>query len=181
MGRDDPFQSFGVAPTKGNSASNKLPLFVTLTRNVDIRILLIGSILPDLIDKPLGYLFRDILSSGRTLGHTLLFLILISIVGFYLYFSHRRTSIPTLSFGTLTHLVLDRMWRIPSTLFWPIYGFSFAKEDVADWIPKMLSGLMTDSEIYVAEILGAAILCWFILVLIRRRTVYDLLIRGQIK
>ena len=50
----------------------------SLANRIDIRVLLIGSLLPDIIDKPLGYLFfRETFSNVRIFSHTLLFLILL--------------------------------------------------------------------------------------------------------
>jgi len=83
---------------KTSAVSPKSPLnqpaswLTSLARNVDIRVLLIGSLLPDIIDKPLGHIFfREALSSGRTIGHTLFFLILITLAGLLLYRYGKKT------------------------------------------------------------------------------------------
>ena len=48
----------------------------SLPAYLDIRLLLIGSLLPDIIDKPVGQLiFRETFSNGRIFSHTLLFLL----------------------------------------------------------------------------------------------------------
>lgn len=74
--------SSSVAPPQKSSQPSVLDSVASF---VDIRTLLIGSLLPDIIDKPLGHLlFREALSNGRTYGHTLLFLLLISTIGAYL-------------------------------------------------------------------------------------------------
>ena len=76
-----------ISPTRDSHSSNSKPssktsLFRSLANRVDIRFLLIGSLLPDIIDKPIGvYFFRETFSNGRIFSHTLLFLISITIIG----------------------------------------------------------------------------------------------------
>ena len=149
---------------------------VSLGNFIDIRLLLIGSLLPDIIDKPIGLLFfRNTIRNGRTFSHTLLFLFLITLAAFYVYKRYRRTGLLALWFGTLTHLIFDQMWRTPQTLFWPFYGFTFAKADITDWIANMLHSLLTNPQVYIPELMGAAILIWFLLVLIQgHKTLYFL-------
>jgi len=62
-------------------SGNKAAHLASLVKQIDIRVLIIGSLLPDVIDKPVGiYLFRSTFSNGRIFCHTLLFLILISLL-----------------------------------------------------------------------------------------------------
>ena len=69
------------------SAVTRRPFsFIALGTLLDIRLLLLGSLLPNIIDKPLGQIiFRESLSNGRIFTHTFLFLILITTAGYYLY------------------------------------------------------------------------------------------------
>ncbi|MFC2004715.1 metal-dependent hydrolase [Chloroflexota bacterium] len=175
-------QSTGVSSRQDSSATGRLSWLTFLATNIDIRILLIGSLLPDIIDKPLGHaIFRGTISNGRIISHTLLFLILIMLVGLYLYKRHRRTSLLTLSFGIFTHLIFDQMWRAPRTLFWPIYGFAFGRADLTDWIPNMFYALMTDPQVYVPELVGIAILIWFTITLVRKQKIFSFLRYGQVQ
>ena len=152
----------------------------SLAARMDIRLLLIGSLLPDIIDKLVGhFFFRETFNNGRIFSHTLLFLVLITAVGLYLRRHwHQRWLFP-LAFGTLTHLIFDQMWRTPRTLFWPGFGFGFSRADISDWIPNILHALVSDPEVYVPELLGAAILIWFALTLWRRRKIYAFIRHGQ--
>ena len=139
----------------------------SLVNRIDIRVLLIGSLLPDIIDKPLGYLFfRETFSNVRLFSHTLLFLILITIAGFILYRYRRKTWLFVLSFGTFTHLLCDQMWRIPQTLFWPMYGFTFIKKDLTHWVERVGTYLVTDTAAYIPEIVGGVILILFLWVVV---------------
>jgi len=147
---------------------------------MDTRLLLVGALLPDIIDKPVGLFFlRDIFGHGRLFSHTLLFFALFALAGLYLYLRHNRGWMLVLAFGTFTHLLLDQMWLTPTTLFWPFSGFAFEKGDPAGWVPGILHALLTNPEVYVPELVGAAILLWFGLTLVRRRKVSAFIRYGQ--
>lgn len=152
----------------------------SLSRYVDLRLLLIGSLLPDIIDKPIGtFFFRETFSNGRIFSHSLLFLAIISFIGFYLYIHRRKTWLLVLSFGTFMHLVLDQMWSIPHTLLWPVYGFTFTKRNISGLIPYLIHTLQTNPGTYVPELVGFAILVWFGWLLVRRRQVTNFLRFGR--
>ena len=168
-------------PTLNDSLNHKASWLTSLARHVDIRLLLIGSLLPDIIDKPLGhFFFREALSNGRIFGHTLLFLILLTIAGLYLYWRLSKIWPLNLSFGTLIHLIFDQMWQTPKTLLWPLFGFAFEREDITDWIPNILNSLLTKPEVYVPELVGGAIIIWFTWIVLRRRKFFSFIKYGQI-
>jgi len=87
-------------------------------RWADLAFLALGSMLPDIIDKPLGLLAFGTLAAGRTIGHTLLFLLVLAALAFYL----KDLRLASVSIGVLAHLVLDFMWQSPVILFWPLLG-----------------------------------------------------------
>lgn len=143
---------------------------------VDYRLVLIGSLLPDIIDKPVGiYLFRETFSNGRIFGHTLLFLLFLLFLGLYLHYRFRWSGGLILCFCSTIHLLLDGMWSDPQTLLWPLYGFAFEKEDLALWIPHLIYALKTQPQVYLSECLGALCLAGFgVELLLRRRVLYFL-------
>lgn len=162
-------------------AVSKASWLTYLGNRVDIRLLLVASLLPDIIDKPIGaYLLAGTFSSGRIFCHTLLFLALLTFAGIYLYRSRGRTWLLVLSFGTLTHLILDEMWLAPRTLLWPLYGSAFEPVDLSDWTLRLLRALLHDPGAYLPEILGGAILIWFLYALVRRNMVYAFIKRGVV-
>ena len=178
-------------PTKENRSSKHpepsarvgiRPLsFTSLGNHLDIRLLLIGSLLPDIIDKPLGqFFFRETFSNGRIFCHTLPFLILITLAGYYLYRNRRKTWLFVLSFGTFIHLIQDQMWLTHKTLLWPIYGLAVEKIDLTHWMQNIFYELRTDPELYVPEIVGAMILVAFVAMLVRRERVYLFIRKGQV-
>ena len=153
-----------------------------LADRIDIRILLIGSLLPDIIDKPVGMLFfRETLSSGRIFSHTLFFLILITIAGLFVFYRQRKSYLLVLSFGTFTHLILDEMWRTPQTLLWPFYGITFNRVDIEEWLPSIIEALITSPATYLPELVGAAILVWFAVTLVYRRDILRFLKSGRLR
>ena len=126
--------------------------FVSLSHRVDLRVLLVGSLLPDIIDKPIGLLvFPDLFGTGRLFCHTLLFCLLLA-----------------LSYGSAMHLVLDGMWRSPETLLWPAMGLILRGETHDQWLRTIFFALFTNPEAYLPEIAGAMILVPLSLVIVRR-------------
>lgn len=92
----------------------------------DIRIIPIciaGALLPDLIDKPLGYLLLpQTLDSGRTFCHTLLIVGIITVVALITWRSRHKFLILGLAGTVLLHQILDEMWYDPVTWFYPLLG-----------------------------------------------------------
>ncbi len=132
----------------------------SLTRRIDFRLIFVGSMLADIIDKPLGiWLLRDTLSNGRVFSHTFRFTLVLVVLGIYLYLSKGGLGLLYLSFGCLTHLIFDEMWLAPrTTLLWPLYAWSFLKTDVGHWPKRVLASLLTEPSVYIPEIIGALLL-----------------------
>jgi hypothetical protein len=147
---------------------------------VDYRLVLLGALLPDLVDKPLGiFLFQDTFSSGRIFAYTLLFAVLLLAVGSFLYARRGRAGLVWLSFGAFIHLGLDEMWHSPRTLLWPAFGWGFERQDTGHWLGRMLSLLVSDPGVYIPEIIGGLILVAFVWYLFRRREVYRFIRTGM--
>lgn len=75
------------------------------------------AMLPDLIDKPLYTLGLAPVNSSRIWGHTLILSLM-----FCLFCWRFWSSLWPWALATPAHLVLDRMWVHPRTLFWPVLG-----------------------------------------------------------
>ena len=102
-----------------------IPQFQTI---IDPTYLVIGSLLPDLIDKPLGIIiYSSTIANGRTIAHTLLFSFTLFLTGLYLYDKRGDTKVLTLASCSIFHLMEDQMWASPRTLFWPFLGWQFRK------------------------------------------------------
>ncbi len=119
---------------------------------VDFRWVLVGAILPDLIDKPLGIALGI---TGRAWAHTALVSLALSVFGLA---AMRRGSAAaaSLALGSWTHLVLDRMWEMPAILWYPLFGFAFPPGDRS--LLTYVTALLTDPFIWGGEIVGAGVL-----------------------
>ena len=132
--------------------------------NINYLFITLGAILPDLIDKPIGrILLGESVANGRLFGHTLLFVLILITIGFFL--KNHRNEIFCLSFATFLHLCEDRMWEMPATLLYPLYGFGFPKGTVMgeNWYDYFLlvfnrSYAPALSYVFVSEMVGTVIL-----------------------
>ncbi len=96
---------------------------------IDPRYLVIGAILPDLIDKPIGeVIFASTFASGRIVGHTLLFSLLLFFIGLYMYERKRDIRGLSLASGSFLHLFEDQMGSDPQTFLWPLFGWNFPRD-----------------------------------------------------
>jgi membrane-bound metal-dependent hydrolase YbcI (DUF457 family) len=123
--------------------------------NIDLRFLAIGSILPDLIDKPVGTIFwAGTFQSGRIYAHTLLFSFLL--MGVVLALTKRgvwRRRWIALAVGSLFHLLLDGMWTNQEAFLWPAFGWSFPPGPEEYWT-GFLDRLLYDPWMIVQEVVG---------------------------
>lgn len=133
---------------------------------------LVGAILPDIIDKPTGeILLADSLSNGRLFAHTLLFIFILLLIGIYIYKYRRSGEIGgfALCFASFIHLCEALMWLFQETLLYPFFGFDFPQGIVEEhWLDfffgaffgtySLSSGL---SYVFVSEWIGISILLTF--------------------
>lgn len=95
---------------------DKLPT----TPDVDLRLLALAAMGPDLLDKPLAtlYFYRRF-HSAVLFAHTLIFNILLAL----LFFRRKRWRPYLIAF--VGHLALDRIWFFHDTFYWPFRGWRF--------------------------------------------------------
>lgn len=116
--------------------------------------LIIGSLLPDIIDKPLLFLG---LGTGRSVSHSLIFL-LISFL-FIHFFTKKNWSISAPYLAAISlHLLLD-LPDIP--YFYPFISYEFPLVEVAilHWFNKIL----TDPIVIITEITGFLFIIFIIM------------------
>ncbi|MGI9609435.1 MAG: metal-dependent hydrolase [Acidimicrobiia bacterium] len=128
---------------------------------MDLRVLLFGAVLPDLIDKPIGsILFTDYFDTGRIYAHTLLFAvgILALVMAVTRRGSAARKRWMALPIGVFLHLLLD-MPLEAELLWWPFLGFefpSFAEGALVD----LIAYLLTSPWVVAQELLGLGYLVY---------------------
>jgi len=146
---------------------------------VDYRFVVLGSLLPDIIDKPL-WLFAssDIFPGGRGYAHTLLFNLALFTCGLILT-RYKKSWLLIVSLCSFMHLILDQMWKDPITLYWPLLG-PLPKGEIAGWLPNMIQALLTQPRVYVPEIIGLVILSLFAYRLVRRKSTINFIRDGAV-
>lgn len=88
--------------------------------NIDYRFVMVGSILPDLIDKPLAILFLiGHAQSFRFLAHTLTFYTILIFLGILRFIIKSRTNILILGICSFIHTILDLSWVFPKIYLYP--------------------------------------------------------------
>jgi len=153
-------------------------LAAPFSRKLPYAWVLAGTLLPDLIDKPLYYAFAAVtgrrgieiglISCTRTLGHTALFVFTLSLIAFAM----KSRTFAALSIGVATHLALDGFqdyWLIEvmkqggesslrlAALF-PFYEARFGDYPFESPVDHLRSSLRTVT--IAAEAVGLAILGW---------------------
>ncbi len=125
---------------------------------IDYRIVFIGALLPDMIDKPLGMIILPF-HNGRIFAHTLLFALIL------LFLSLKKSEFSFLSIAVLLHLAEDEMWLEPRTLLYPLYGMFPERElgTFPEYVARMINEYTHLSSTLFFEIAGIAILILFIL------------------
>ncbi|MCX6678080.1 MAG: metal-dependent hydrolase [Methanothrix sp.] len=129
-----------------------------LLSRVSLPFLALGSMLPDIIDKPLGLIVFGSPNMGRIVAHTLLFLMLLSALSIYF----RDIRLFSLTWGVLIHISLDFMWNSPKTFLWPFLGpFPSAPLlDTMSYLEMLLCGLKNPG-VLIPEIAGLAYIIFF--------------------
>ncbi len=140
-----------------------LVVFYFLKEKVDYRFVIVGSVLPDIIDKPLGQIILySVFQNGRIISHTLLFVAVLTLIGIYVEKRYKSTAVEFLALGAMMHLVLDQMWFTPRTLFWPLLGWSFPTVDLSDYSGFLMNELTNKPSVYLPEIIGFIICAAFV-------------------
>jgi inner membrane protein len=163
------------------SRFSRLLPFGNFMSRLDLRLLAFAALLPDVIDKPLGYyILPGVLGNGRIFAHTLLFTLVLFVIGIILYGRRGRIWGLTLAFGSASHLVLDAMWRTPETLLWPAFGWGFPASGVTNLWRTLWEALTSHPTVYVPEIIGLTILGFIGVRLIMKKRLLHFLKRGRI-
>jgi hypothetical protein len=113
----------------------------------DIRLLVLGGLLPDLIDKPLGHLIMPE-NNGRIFAHSLIFALSLLLIALAY-----RPLMP-LSLGVSMHQLLDGTFLDPGGAAWPFLGpFESTDYQLIEWIHAL-----TDPYTITEEMIGLSII-----------------------
>lgn len=112
---------------------------------IDHRLVMVGAILPDVVDLPAG---------GQWVGHTVVASVVL-LVGIMLATTGRRLlrrQLLAVPIGTFLHLVLDGAWTDTETFWWPAFGLDLGEGG----LPSIERGPLN----VLLELLGLGILVW---------------------
>lgn len=128
---------------------------------VDIRFLLFGAIVPDVVDLSVGtLLLADRYSTGELWSHSLLApSIYMAIVLVATRRGRRRRAWMALGVGWLFHLLIDGMWANQEVFLWPFFGWELPAGAMPYWTAAW-ERAMSDPWRWVTETIGLAYLVW---------------------
>ena len=139
-------------------------------RGYDLRLVAFGSLLPDLIDKPLAIYG---ISPGRGYAHTLIFMLAILLISY-------GVGRYEVAFGNLLHLSFDFIFLEPKVFLWPLFGMHL--DGGMYTFSYYWERIFTSRFIFVTENLG--FLCMVLIIiwyrLYRFEELKNLIIRGRI-
>jgi inner membrane protein len=135
-------------------------VYVTIgRRRVDYRFILLGAVLPDLIDGASCLVYEC--GGGRGAAHSLFANVAVTVLIILLLRGETRLSVFGIGVGWLLHLVADGMWDAPKTFFWPVAGSDFAVSPAEPYSWDLLADPLAHLSTWGGELVGIAILAWF--------------------
>jgi len=116
-----------------------------VVENIDYRLILVGSVLPD-VDKFIGLeLFHRF---DRSIFHSIFWLLLIAAMGVWVFRRFGDTRGLQLTYCWVIHLILDQMWLKPNVLLWPWYSIpSGGNFGVSEFEAYAVHSFTTDSSV----------------------------------
>ena len=141
-------------PTRSRRAASVTNTRSTVLRQIDYRLVALGSLLPDLVDRAqrAGFRVRRSSPDQHFLGHTLLLNVPLLVAGIYFLRRYGDGRLLSLGAAAMTHLLVDPVIRSPETLLWPLFGLEFPAAR------GLSSGLTALSQVGAALVLVMAIL-----------------------
>jgi hypothetical protein len=114
--------------------------------SIDYRFLLVGAILPDVLDAPFG---------GARVAHSVTFAVAVLVVVMLVTIGRRplRKKLLFVPIGMLLHLVFDGAFTDARVFWWPFSGVPWPDAQ----LPTIERGLSVD---LLLELIGAVILGW---------------------
>lgn len=128
---------------------------------VDLRFLLLGAVLPDLLDLPVGtLLLADRYSTGELWAHSLVLPALyMSVVLVTTRRGRSRRAWMAIGIGWLFHLLLDAMWLDQQVFLWPFFGIEIPS-GVSPYWRLAFERAVADPWRWVMETVGLGYLAW---------------------
>lgn len=136
-------------------------VYVTLgRRRVDYRFVLLGAVLPDVLDAVMCPFYAC--AGGRGAAHSLLANVAVTVLIILALRGEMRLSVFGIGVGWLLHLMADGMWDAPRTFFWPIAGFGFDATPAEPYSWDLFTDPAGHAWTWAGELAGLLILAWFV-------------------
>lgn len=125
---------------------------------MDLRMLLLGALLPDLVDTPIGLVFYDSFGGVRLFSHGLILaaVVMVAVVLGTRRGRPRKMWMP-LAIGLLLHIILDALWLDPETLWWPLFGSGFTPAGY-ETASAYIGSVLGDWKVWLGELTGVVYL-----------------------
>jgi hypothetical protein len=122
--------------------------------SVDVRFLVAGVLLPDLIDLTIGTVVAPGLGTGQLWLHTLIApSVVVIVVLVATRRGARRRAWMALAVGMFFHLLLDGMWTSTEVFLWPLFGLDFPAGETPYW-PAAWERALDDPWRWAKEAVG---------------------------
>lgn len=151
---------------------------------IDYRVVLVGSLLPDIIDKPLVQLIYGLQDhSGHFFAHSFIFSSLLILIGIIILKLYRNNNILLLGVCSLLHQLMDILILYPKIFIYPLFSrVLFIVPKNLGLLDKVMSPIykavpyfkdvelyLLEPYIYIFEVIGFLIIVYFICKLIRNK------------
>ena len=122
----------------------------------------IGSVLPDLVDKPLGHIiFASTLDNGKIFFHSLIIVLLFFITGLIVWRLYKSHSFIFVAVGVFLHQIVDMMWTQPVNWYYPFFGQYQAEAHADYFLNAIIAELTSVTEwIFFIALLAIAFLMY---------------------
>lgn len=137
-------------------------VYVTLgRRRIDYRFILVGAILPDIVDAGLIAFGVVGSESGRGPAHSITAVIVVALVIMLGLRGELRQAVFGIAVGWLLHLVGDGVWSSPRTFLWPAFGNGFESAPGEPYAWSLFTDPAGHLAVWAGEVAGLLALAWF--------------------
>ena len=150
-------------------------------RRMDYRILIVASLLPDLVDKPLaGLLESSFVYESRAFGHTLVFLGIIGVLAIIQRLGRKNCWLFPVFIGVLFHDAFDVMWLHREIFLWPMEGWQFSKPMDEAWQGWVQFGGYKIKQLDFIDNISVFFILFFFMKIALGRTIMEFIRKGKL-
>ncbi len=167
--------------------------------SIDYRLIMLGAMLPDIIDKPLVLMLADKpVGSARFIAHSLIFTVALLVFGELCEVVFERSGFLIIACASFAHIIEDLIWCTPKVLFWPYYNWVYGNINTSR--PTFSSGyiesrvriittsvsklnwgeILSKPSVFIPELIGGVIIVYFLAKLILNRKLFEFIRTGKL-